>query len=298
MSKTLKGYLFVFISVLAMANVYIFSKAALKEINIIIFGFYWFAFALFYNLIFLFYSKKYKEIKSLNKSNLLILLLIGVLEVLGTISFFSAINAMSNPAIVSFLANLAPVLITIFGVLILKEKFIKIEVIGILLTIGGALIISFNPGFEIASDFIKGAIFIFISNLIYATSTIISKKNIQKINPVLLSLNRVLFLFVISAIAVVVTGNSLVVSLSVLKYISFGSLLGPFLAALAGYSAIKYIEASRSAVVGSSKSLFVLLTAYLYFDQLPQYYQLIGGVITVIGVLLISTGKLIYKKKI
>ena len=297
MSNTLKGYLFVIVSVLAMANVYIFSKVALKEVNIILFGFYWFAFALFYNVVFLFYSKKNKEIKLLNKSNILILVVLGVLEVLGTISFFSAINAMSNPAIVSFLANMAPVLITIFGVVILKEHFIKIEVLGILLTIGGAMVISFNPGFEVAADFIKGAVLIFISNLIYATSTIISKKNIQKINPALLSLNRVVFLFVVSAVGVVVTGQSLIVSASVIKYISLGSLLGPFLAALAGYTAIKYIEASRSAVIGSSKSLFVLLTAYLYFGHLPHYYQLIGGLITVVGVLLISTGKLFVKKQ-
>jgi len=296
MNNTLKGYLFVLVSVLAMANVYIFSKAALKEINIIIFGFYWFAFALFYNVIFLFYSKKNKELKLLNKSNIQVLIVLGVLEVLGTISFFSAINAMSNPAIVSFLANMAPVLITIFGVVILKEHFIKIEILGILLTIGGAMVISFNPGFEVASDFIKAAVLIFISNLIYAISTIISKKNIQKINPVLLSLNRVVFLFIVSAVALLVTGQSLNVSASVIKYISLGSLLGPFLAALAGYTAIKYIEASRSAVIGSSKSLFVLLTAYLYFGHLPHYYQLIGGLITVVGVLLISTGKLFVKK--
>ncbi len=296
MSNNLKGYLFVLVSVLAMANVYIFSKAALKEINIILFGFYWFAFALLYNLIYLFYSKKYKQIKQLNRSNIIVLLVIGGLEVLGTISFFSAINAMSNPSIVSFLANMAPVLITIFGVIILKEHFIKIEIIGILLTIGGALVISFNPGFEVATDFVKGVILIFISNLIYATSTIISKKNIQKINPALLSLNRVVFLFVVSVVGIVVTGQSVNISLNVLKYISLGSLLGPFLAALAGYSAIKYIEASRAAVIGSSKSLFVLLTAFLYFGQLPHYYQLIGGIITVVGVILISTGKLFVKK--
>ena len=181
MSNTLKGYLFVLVSVLAMANVYIFSKAALKEVNIIIFGFYWFAFALFYNLVYLFYSKKNNQIKLLNKSNILILVILGVLEVLGTISFFSAINAMSNPAIVSFLANMAPVLITIFGIFILKERFIKIEILGVVLTIAGAMVISFNPGFEVASDFIKGAVLIFISNLIYAVSTIISKKNIYLI---------------------------------------------------------------------------------------------------------------------
>jgi len=296
MSNTLKGYIFVLISVLAMANVYIFSKAALKEVSIIIFGFYWFAFALFYNLLFLFYSKRNKQIKLLNKNNLFILFIIGIIEIAGTIFFFSAIKAMSNPAIVSFLANLAPVLITIFGVLILKERFNKIEITGIFLTIAGAMIISFNPGFEIAENFTKGLVFILISNLLYAISTIISKKNIHKINPAILSLNRVIYLFIVSLIAVFVTNSNVIISFTTLKYISAGALLGPFLAALAGYTAIQYIEASRSAVIGSSKSLFVLLTAFLYFGKLPHYYQLIGGIITVAGVLFISLGKMFLKK--
>ena len=76
-----------------------------------------------------------------------------------------------------------------------------------------------------------------------------------------------------------------------------GSLLGPFLAVIAGYNALKYIEASRSSILGSSKSLFVLLGAYLYFQLLPEPYQLYGGLLTIIGILLISFGKMILAKR-
>ena len=39
-----KGYFFAFLAVLAMSNVYIFSKAALSEASLPVFGFYWFLF--------------------------------------------------------------------------------------------------------------------------------------------------------------------------------------------------------------------------------------------------------------
>ena len=48
-NNTVKGYLFVVVSVLAMANVYIFSKASLNLVNLSQFGVYWFGFAIIYN---------------------------------------------------------------------------------------------------------------------------------------------------------------------------------------------------------------------------------------------------------
>ncbi len=47
-----KGYAFAFIATVAMANVYVFSKAALNELNLFQFGFYWFGLAIIYNAIY------------------------------------------------------------------------------------------------------------------------------------------------------------------------------------------------------------------------------------------------------
>jgi len=297
LSNDKKGYVLVFVSVLAMANVYIFSKAALNEINIIQFGVYWFSFALFYNLLFLVFSKGYTAFKSINKSDYWKLIVIGVLEILGTIFFFMSIKTMSNPALVSFIANAGPVFVSILGVSILKERFNTIEILGIVLTISGAVFISYNPGFEIPSDFNKALGYILFSNLMFAIATIFSKKNIKLLPPSILSVNRVLFLLLTAIIATIVTNQSLEISDKALINIALGSLLGPFMAALAGYNALKYIEASKASVVGSIKSLFVLLTSYIYFGHLPFVYQIYGGIITIVGVILISYGKMLMRNK-
>jgi len=286
-----KGYLLVFVSILAMANVYIFSKAALNEINIIQFGVYWFGFALIYNLIFLSQTGGYKSFKSINKSNYWKLALIGVLEIAATLSFFMSIKTMNNPALVSFLGNAGPVFVSILGITFLKERFNKIEIIGIIITILGAIIISYNPGFEIPKDFRKALYFILFSNIIYATATIFSKKNIKLLPPSILSVNRVVFILTTAVIAAIVTNQSLVIPKTALLNLALGSILGPFLAALAGYTALKYIEASKASVIGSAKSLLVLFTSYIYFGHFPFIYQIYGGIATIAGVLLISLGK-------
>lgn len=75
------------------------------------------------------------------------------------------------------------------------------------------------------------------------------------------------------------------------------STLGPFLASLAGYQALRYIEAGRASVLGSSKGLFVLIGAFFYFGTLPQAHQIWGGLISILGVVLISMGKVWSSKK-
>ena len=270
MSNTFKGYFLVFISVLAMANVYIFSKAALNNTDIITFGVYWFSFALFYNLIFIFFDKPKQIFTKIDKRNILFLLLIGILELSSTILFFSSIKVMQNPSIVSFLANMAPVFITVLSVVFLKERFNKVEIFGVLLTITGAFTISYNTGIDLPDNFYKGVVLILSSNIIYAISTITAKKNIKELNPKLLSATRVLFLLAASVIAALITGKELNVSNNTLYNIALGSLLGPFLAAVTAYSALKYIEASKASLFGTTKSLFVVLTGYLYFGFLPN----------------------------
>jgi drug/metabolite transporter (DMT)-like permease len=203
---------------------------------------------------------------------------------------------MSNPALVSFLANAGPVFITILGISFLKEKFNYIEIIGVVLTISGAVYISYNPGFEITENFNKALVLILVSNLLYALSIILSKKNIKFLPPSILSINRVIFIFLAAIIAFILTNQSFIINKSALLNIAIGSLFGPFLGTLASYNALKYIEASKASVVGSLKSLLVLITSYLYFGKLPFIYQIYGGILTIIGVLLISLGKIIKQK--
>ena len=294
-SDTSKGLLLALVSVIAVSNVYIFSKVALKEVSLPQFGMYWFAFGLLWILLFTWYKKNFNLFKSLPRQCYLVLILLGVLEVVGTYFFFKAIYTISNPTIVSFIGNIAPALTITLSFFILKERFNSLEFWGILLAIMGAFIISYKGSNEIENMFIEGAQYVLYSSILNAINTVIVKKKIKKIHPTILTINRSLFLLVFSVIALIITKEAVAIPFSALKNIFVGSLLGPFLTVIAGYLALQYIPVSRKAIIGSTRGLFVLLGSYLYFDVLPSTIALIGGAVTIVGVLLISFGKMRFK---
>jgi drug/metabolite transporter (DMT)-like permease len=296
-NPAVKGYLWTFLSVIALSNVYIFSKAALNEVHIAQFGFYWFGLGMVWNLIFTVKTCKLSTIRKISRKTAGILIVIGVLETAATTLFFLGLFTIENPSVTSFLGNMGPIFVTILGVSLLKERFNNLELFGMLLTLTGAFIISYRGSDTIGDIFIKGTGYVVLGSLVFSFSTIIVKKNVGKsLSPAIISLNRTIFLFVFAFVMMFVFRKSFSIPASALLNISIGSVLGPFLAVVAGYNALKYIEASRTSILGSTKSLFVLFGSYLYFHNFPQTLQIIGGILTIIGVMLISFGKIIVGK--
>jgi len=295
-SDTTKGFLLAFVSVIAVSNVYIFSKAALTEVEIAQFGLYWFGLGLVWILIFAWFKKTLQLVKTVTKRSYIILVILGLNQVFGTYFFFKAIHTISNPSIVSFISNIAPALVITLSFLILKERFSKIEFVGIVLALLGAFVISYK-GNSGVSMFINGAQFILFSSFFAATNAIIIKKNIKIINPIILTISRSLFLLIFSLAAVLYLNLSFNIPTTALKNIFIGSLLGPFLAVISGYISLKYMPLSHKAIIMSTKGLFVLFGAYLYFGKFPNAIAITGGLITIIGVLLIAYGKIKKHKK-
>ncbi len=293
-----KGYFFTLIGVLAMSNVYIFSKAALQELKLPQFGFYWFATGLILSLLLALRQKSFHKVKEFSKRDFLLLILFGFIEIASTTFFFKAINAMPNPAIVAFMGNLTPVFVLMLGFFILKERFNKMEITGIILTLAAAFLLSYNPKWIKPEDmFIDGSIYILLFALFGATSAILMKLNVSKFSPILLTINRTTFLFLFSLLMMTWQDLSFHISESALKNVLIGAFLGPFLTATAGLYAIKYIEVSRKVILSSTKGLFVLIGSYLYFKKIPGQIQIIGGVLSIFGVMLIITGKQILQRK-
>ncbi len=297
-NAAVKGIFLALAAAFAVSNVYIFSKAALQQIHIAQFGVYWFGLGIVWNLIYIFIFGKQKGLKHLTKNSWLVLLLIAVLEMFGTVLFFMAINKVENPAVVSFLANVNPLLITTLGILMLHERFNKIEFAGMVITLSGAVMISYKGGASLTGLLIPGTEYVWLSGIIYSFSSIIAKKNIAKLDPSFLAMARILLLFVLSVVMVLGLGLSFEVPARAFKNVAIGSVLGPFLTALLGYLSMKYIEVSKASIVRSVRSLFVLTGAYLYFGSFPTKIQIIGGLLTVAGVIFISLGKLKKNRKL
>src|SRR6056297_3172166 len=122
-SDKVKGYFFIILGILANSNVYIFSKAALNEIHIAQFGFYWFGFGLLWNILYAIRTCRFSTFRYLPLRSMLLLLSVALLELLGVTAFFTSIQTIDNPAVVSFIGNIGPFFVALLGIFILKESF-------------------------------------------------------------------------------------------------------------------------------------------------------------------------------
>lgn len=291
MTRNTKGILISIAASLATSNVFVFSKAALKEIHLAQFGVYWFGLGILWNILFIIALKKFKKINKLSQRAWCVLLLISFLEMVATTFFFLAINTVDNPTIVSFLTNINPLFIIVLGFIALRERFTKIEGLGMIITLLGAFFISYK-GSRLEDIFIDGTQYVVLSGLVYAFAAIVAKRNIKDIDPSFLSISRIILLFVFALAAMFYFNLSFEIPKSALVSVSIGSVLGPFLAAFLGYLSLKYIEVSKAAMVRTVRSLFVLVGSFLMFENIPNTLQLTGGAITIIGVILISFGRI------
>lgn len=287
-SDQFKGYLFAILATVSFSNVYIFSKAALNEVHLIQFGFYWFLIAMLLNGVWAARNGQLQRVRMLNGPQLKILLLLGVLEILTNTSFYLSIHIIPDPAVTSFLGNLYPVMLTLGGVLLLRERFTLTESLGVLLALAGAFIISFTGGSTLKSMFIPGTLVVLFNAVMASSASLIGKVNIRKLSPELITLNHTVWLFVFSAILMAVTGKPLAIPSTAVFNIVVGAFLGPFLGVLMIYYSFKYIEASRSSIVQSLKGIVVLIGAWLYFGTFPLPHQIWGGLLTVAGVLVMT----------
>ncbi len=297
MNNQLKGYLLAFLSVIAVSNVYIFSKAALNEVSLAQFGTYWFGFGLIWLILFGLKNKSFALIKLFKRKQFLLLLLLGSIELVATTFFFKAIHTIPNPAITSFLGNISPVFVLTLSFVFLKERLNKLEIIGVVIALLGAFIIGYKGGTNIKNMFIDGSQYIIYSSFLFSTVSVVSKKFITELSPLLIALNRTIFLFIFSMIIMYYEHQSFSIPSSAFKNLFIGSILGPFLTAVTGLLALQYIDLSKKSIISSTKSLFVLFGAYLYFGQFPKTYEIFGGILSITGVLLIIIGRIQLKKK-
>jgi len=298
LNPTVKGIILAFLATLGMANVYVFSKAALLEVNFFQFQFYWFGFALIWILPFLAITGIIKKIPHLTRASKITLVIMGFLELGAASLLFLAIQLAENPTTISFLSNLTPIFVTILGIRFLGERFNAVEAIGIILTLGGVILITYTRDTTIQEFFGKGSGWILVSSVLSSISIITAKSRIKEIHPGILTMNRVVYLLVFALSAMLIRHESFAISGRATFNLAAGSLVGPFLTGFAQYSALRYIEASRSMIIQATRSLFVLVGAMIYLSILPEILQLIGGIITIVGVMIMTWGKMKFKKRV
>jgi drug/metabolite transporter (DMT)-like permease len=284
MSDSTSGLLYAFGASIALAISLAIGKSVLNQVNMIQFGFIWFSLGSFFNLSWYSFtnirSGKFVHSKKTWETNILI----AIPDAFATALFFIAIQKMENPAVVSFIGNLGPVIVTILGISILKERFGFLQIGGIILTLSGVFFLSFDKG----SILQPGSEYVMLAALLFAICTIFGRSRRESLDPALMSTIRSVLLFFFFLIYILISGTRLVFPGKIWAGFATGSILETLLTIIFGYQALKYIEATKTSLIISSKALWLLGIAYVFFNVFPPIYQTVGGILTMIGIILIN----------
>lgn len=286
------GTLYAFGAAIALAASFVFSKSVLNELSMVHFGLIWFSFGVLWNGAWFLLRKEYRSLSGSFGKKTSVALGIAFLEGTATGLFYMAINAMENPAVVSFIGNIGPVFVILLGFTLLRERFRRTQLLGIGLTVLGLFIINYREG-GFAGFLDPGALYVIGASFLFALATIAGRKYRSHLNPAYMSLLRSLMLAILMGVLFVATGegNLLDISVTIWRDILLGSVLETLIVIVFAYQALKLIEATKTSLIISSKGVWTLLLAWMFLGVFPSGYQLAGGLLTLVGVALITLVK-------
>ena len=176
------GIIFAFGAAVALAASFVFSKSVLNHLSMVHFGAVWFSLGVVWNSIWFLTRKEYRKLYGSFWKKTSVAVAIALFEGAATGLFYLAIQAMENPAVVSFIGNIGPVFVTLLGLTLLRERFRATQLAGIGLTLLGLFVINYRQGgFAGFTD--PGALFVIGASFLFAMATITGRKYRDYLNP-------------------------------------------------------------------------------------------------------------------
>ncbi len=281
------GILFAFGASLALAASFVFSKSALYHLTLEQFGMIWFSMGVLWNAAWFLGVRDFRNLKEFFRTKTIVALSIAILEGVATALFYLAIKVMENPAVVSFIGNIGPVFVTIMGITLLKERFRNSQLLGICITILGVFVINYRQGgFNGFTD--PGSLYVISAAFLFSVATIVGRRYHKMLVPGYMSLIRSFLLAVALGILALSSGGLPDLPGSVWRDLSIGSILETLIVIVFAYQALKLIEATKTSLIISSKGVWTLILAWIFLGVFPTHLELIGGILTLIGVWLIT----------
>lgn len=261
------------------------------------FGAVWFSFGVLWNGAWFILRKEYSALSGNLLRKTAVALLIAFLEGAATGLFYMAINAMENPAVVSFIGNIGPVFVILLGFTLLRERFRLTQLAGIGLTLIGLFVINYREG-GFAGFLDPGAIYVIGASFLFALATIAGRKYRGLLNPAYMSLLRSLMLAILMIYLFIAGSEGRLLDIPVFTWrdIILGSLLETMIVIVFAYQALKLIEATKTSLIISSKGVWALILAWLFLGVFPSLFQLVGGLLTLVGVIFITWDKSLFSK--
>ena len=225
--------------------------------------------------------------KSINiktmRRNLIFFLIIGFLVAASTNINYEAV-AFIDPGTASLLSQTSIIFGLALGLLWLRDKLTKKQLLGALIAILGVLIITFQPG-----DYLRlGSLMVLMSSFLYALHTAISKRYGSNIKFVdffffrLLCTTLFLFLFSLGRQQLALPGWKAVVLLILVGTVDV------VISRTLFYVTLRRMDMSVHAIILTLSPVATVLWSLLLFSTFPTWGQMIGGAAVLLGVLIVT----------
>lgn len=190
------------------------------------------------------------------------------------------------------LLNLTPIFAVILASPVLSEKITIEKVVGVILATVGAMLIVMNATPEPATfDFWRlfGDLIVIVSTFFFAVNGIAGKVSIKSVDAVSTSFYSMLF-----AVPFIWVSASLLDDVTVLFTMSvqawlvvmWVAIVNTVIAFVLYYESMKHIEASLVQIMLNLIAVWGVLMSILVLSETVTYFQIFGGAITVIGVII------------
>ena len=208
--------------------------------------------------------------------------------------FFTAVKS-THIANATFLGTLAPFFTLLIELYILKRNYSKIILTGLVFTLIGSIVILSN-NFDISTMHTKGNLYAILCSICLAIAFMIAEK--VRANETTIVYTRLLYLSAsITLLAILfITSNDIINDLfkhNFHEYLGllFLGLVPTILGHNSIYYAVKYVSPTIVAAFPLGEPIIATILAYFIFNEQITLNVIIGGSITLIGLVLISQYK-------
>ncbi|UZR96821.1 DMT family transporter [Chondrinema litorale] len=238
---------------------------------------------------------KYDKVQ---KKDLLMLMIGGLMGFLGTQLLFSQSLEYTTPVVFSLLMALTPVVVLILSAVMLKEGIPKRKILGIIISISGAALIILLSGTqgEMGSNNTLGIFYAFLCVLCYAGYLVLTRKISMKYQPVTVA--KWMFLF--SALASLPLSYSSLqnqrmfsdeATFQAYSLLAFSLLFSTTMAFFLMPVALKRLEASTVSIFMNLQPIVASVVAIVVGQDAFTWDKPVAALLVVIGVYLVTTQK-------
>ncbi|MEW5957303.1 MAG: DMT family transporter [Chloroflexota bacterium] len=259
---------------------FIASKQAMRELSPLAFTPLWFAAASGWGVGFYLLRNGLRLSPGL-RASLWPILWLGVLNGSHNLLFFMAIT-LGDPTLAAFFSRSETVFSVLLGTFLLGERMGQYQWVGIAISVLGTGLITFQAGRVVW--LMLGLLL--VSNFFLSLSTLVAKKNVIAVPPLILSTARTIVMGLLLGLAGLAAGQLAWPGVATWLWIIGGAFFGPFLSYVLFYQGLLYLDLAKGVIIRATQPLFVAVYSLMLFGTLITFQQFVGGVLMLVGVAL------------